>query len=399
MNGGAAIVVAVLPRPALAVQAARRGEPGLIDRPVAIVEGGRVLARCKRAAHAGVAVGDLPVRARLLCPDLAVRPFDAATTALFHADLLAALLAVSPRVEAGDAAAGMLYLDARGLERLWGGPGDVATEAVRAAAGAGLSVCAAAGPTRLVAGALALSADPTRPPPARFDAAADAVLAALPLGHPACGLDTRTVALLGELGIRTAAALAALPRAGLLARHGPGVAALHDAIAGRDGPLRPHAPSERQTVSYRAEEPLADLQVLGTLLARLAGELAVVLAGRDLAAALLAVRTEDERGTQAVVAARHWPPLDTGPALATAARALLARRALAAPVATLSLQAGELHPRDTRQLALWGDPAGDRRARLDGLLAAEAAGRPRLLGRWRRDEAAPEGWVRDAYRP
>ena len=51
MSGSDAIVVAVVPHPALAVQAAWRVEPGLAERPVAIVEDGRVLARCPRATE------------------------------------------------------------------------------------------------------------------------------------------------------------------------------------------------------------------------------------------------------------------------------------------------------------------------------------------------------------
>ena len=62
-------------------------------------------------------------RAQLLCPGLAVRRPDAAAATLLRADLLDALLAVSPRVEAADPAAGVLYLDGRGLGCLWGGPG------------------------------------------------------------------------------------------------------------------------------------------------------------------------------------------------------------------------------------------------------------------------------------
>ncbi len=151
----AGVIVAVLLDPPLFVQAAWQAAPVTrVDPLVVGAPGGLVLAACPQAAAQGVAAGQSTAQARLRCPDLRVLPPDHAAASLLWDTLLGALADVSPLVEAADGEGELAYLDARGLDALWGDGAAVARQALHALAAMGLAARAGAGPTRAVARAL-----------------------------------------------------------------------------------------------------------------------------------------------------------------------------------------------------------------------------------------------------
>src|SRR5207302_4143148 len=117
-----------------------------------------------------------------------------------------ALSAISPVVEAAASAAGLAYLDARGLERLWGARAAGARKALQALAARDVAARAGAGPTRVVALALARRMG-AEGPRALAEPEARAFLHALPIDDPALGLSPVTATALRELGLTTAGAL------------------------------------------------------------------------------------------------------------------------------------------------------------------------------------------------
>ncbi len=235
-------LVAVMLHPAPLIQTAWRARPALRGAPLAAAPaGGRVASACPLAESVGVADGQSVAQARLRCPTLAVVPPDPMAAALLYDELLYTLVAFSPVVEAADADAGMAYLDAHGLAALWGvdptrwDGSAVARAIVDALATRGIDVRAGAGPTRVVARALARRMEAGEPRALGSDAAM-AFLRALPLADPALGLTPAAVAALRDLGITTAGALAALPEAGVSLRFSDDVRAAWRVAAGADEP-------------------------------------------------------------------------------------------------------------------------------------------------------------------
>jgi len=399
-------VVAVELYPAASVQAAWRARPGLRAAPLAVaVPDGRILHACPLAVGGGVARGQGVAQGRLLRPDLAVVPPDPAAAALLYDDLLHALGALSPVVETTDPDTGVAYLDAGGQARLWGDDParwdglPLARAAVRILADRGIGARVGAGPTRVVALALARQMGAGGPRALAGDMAAD-FLRALPLDDPALGLTPATVAALRDLGVATAGALAALPRAGVALRFGADVHAAWRAASGAsDGALRPWAPPERLVVARRIEGGVEDGEALRAIVRRLAVTLVEGLGGRG--AATLTLRLECADGARHARHARYGPPPHTEAAMAAAALEILGRTQVAAPVEFVELVATDLRAPDATQPGLWGDEEmARRRARLAAALAAHGrrhgAG---LLRHWRPDPLAADGWVRDEDGP
>ena len=389
-------IVAVELSPAAPVQAAWHAEPCLRSAPLAIVAlGALVQAVCPLAASAGIVPGHGVREARLRCPDVMVRAPDREAIALLYDDLLVTLSAISPVVEAADSAAGLAYLDAHGLERLWGDPAAVARKALQALAARDLAARAGAGPARVVALALARRMG-AEGPRALAEPEAQAFLHALPIDDPTLGLSPATATALHELGITTAGALAALPLAGVALRFGPDAIAAHHSVAGAaDPPLRPWMPPDSLVVEHGVEAGVSDATIVQALLRRLSDRLAAQLVERGQAAATLALHVACEDGARLAQRAHYGTPLQAAPALAAAALDLLARSRLAAPVEALALQATDLRRPDARQRGLWDDQAVDRRhERLAAAMAAHAQryGQGRLR-RLRRDPLAADGWV------
>jgi protein ImuB len=397
-------IVAVELSPTAAVQAAWHAEPCLRPAPLAIAApGGPVQAVCPLAAAAGILPGHSVAQARLRCPGVTVRAPDREAIALLHDDLLVTLSAISPVVEAADSTAGPAYLDAHGLERLWGDPAAVARKALQALAARDLAARAGAGPARVVALALARRMG-AEGPRALAEQEARAFLHALPIDDPTLGLSPATATALHELGITTDGALAALPLAGVALRFGPDAVAAHHGVAGAaDPPLHPWRPPDSLAVEHRVEAGVSDATIVQALLRRLSDRLAAQLVERGQAAATLTLHVACEDGARLAQRAHQGTPLQAAPALAAAALDLLARSdpllcrcaAPAAPVEALALQATDLRRPDARQRGLWDDQAVDRRH--ERLAAAMAAHAQRYgqdhLQRLRRDPLAADGWV------
>ena len=201
-------LLAIVLAPSLLVQALWWREPATRTASLAIAPpGGRLIAVCPRAAGAGCAPGQTQAQARLRCPALVVRPPDEGAAAWLWETALHALSAISPVIEDTNPATGVLFVETRGLDRLWGDTRAVSRAALRAMHDCSLSAHVAAGPCRVVAQACA-RIDGSR---ILEGAEAQAFLAALPLDEPALGLLLPVATALREMGVVTAGMLAALP--------------------------------------------------------------------------------------------------------------------------------------------------------------------------------------------
>ena len=262
--------------PFFTVAAFERGEPALVDRPVAIVRGSAPAGRVGEASAAAreyrVAPGMTEAEARARCPVLVVRPWSEERVASAQHALLEAALTVSPRVE--DAGPGIVQVDTAGLERLVGDARAIVDRLIRQVRAVGLRACVGVAGSRTAA-RLAARAGPriTIVPPG----GERAFLAAVPLG--ALGLSAGLAATFAGWGIRTLGELAALPRRSLGDRLGTGGLRAHDEALGLDRePFRVHVPEpyweEAQGLEWEIGllEPLVVVMegVLGRLCARLA---------------------------------------------------------------------------------------------------------------------------------
>ena len=390
-----ASIVAVVLTPRPLVQAVwwtaprRRLDPLVIAPP-----GGRILAVCPRAARHGVMVGHSVAQARLRCPDVGIALPDPTTAAALWDEALRALSTVSPTVEATDPEEGLAYLDARGLERLWGDTVAVARQALRALEARDLRAQAGAGATRLVARALAHGMGPDGPLALEGDAARQ-FIQALPVDAPALALPRQIVTLLRELGTLTASDLARLPAAGIGLRFGAeGLAAWRAVTGTREPPLRPWSASATIAVTHQEEDGIADGLALQEALAGLSHRLSTQLAAQGHAVSLLSLQLMSADGARLIRHTRLWPPRQIEPALADAARDLLAALRPDTAIESVTLLATDLHTPAARQQGLWTAQGKERRSgRLDTILAAHARQYGRVgLRRLHRDPNAPDGW-------
>lgn len=391
-------IVAVVLTPSPLVQAAWRLSPASRATPVVIATPqGVIVAACPRALDSGVAVGQRVAQARLRCSAVRVLhpdPTLATLATLVWEEILAALSMVSSTVDAADPTSGLAYLDARGLDALWGDTAGVARKALAVLAARGLSAQAGAGPTRLVARVAAARMGPDGPHAVAEDEAR-ALVDALPIDTPTLGLAPPVIARLRDLGLRTAGAFARLPAASVGLRFGVDAVVTWRMIAEtREPPLRPWSPPPAHAVTHRDEGGVADALALEAIVARLAAALAARLGADGTATSALRLLLVCADGAHhARVADRH-PPLQGVSAMTLAARDLLAPLRPSAPVVEIALTATGLGIPSTVQHGLWPaarDEHGS--SRLDAVLAAHArryghAG----LGRVRRDPHAADGW-------
>lgn len=398
-------VVAVLLTPVPAVQAAWWADPATRQRPLVIAPPGeRVLAVCPMAADVGLRPGQTMAQARLRCPrSCVVAPDRAVAAALWRAALRALAEEVAPVVEAADATDGIIYLDAQGLEQLVGDVSVVAQRVLAALAAQGIAARVGAGPGRVVARALAARMD-ERGPRTLHGEAARAFLHDLPLDDPALGLDEAIATGLRELGIVTAGLFATLPERSLGLRFGPDAMRAWRQARGLDEPpLLPWAAPRSRTATARLEEAVENSVIIAALLRRLAGDLAAWLQDGGHATATLALSVTCETGVRCVHVADQDPPLHDERAIVAATLELWERLPVPAPVAEVTLEAGDLTRPLVEQDDLWGtgvDPLARRQERLARTLAAHARqyGRDHLQ-RVRPDRRTLDGWRWDGYEP
>lgn len=259
--------VACLWVPFFAAAAAERCEPGLVERPLAIVRGTPPVTRVQEANAAarerGVARGLTETEARARCPGLATRAWSDDRLASAHHALLEAALAVSPRIE--DGGPGLVHVDVRGLGRLIGADPVIGERLARHARAVGLRAHVAIAGSRAAA---RLTARQGRrvvvvvPPDGEA-----AALAAAPL--PVLDLPADIEAALVRWGVTTVGQLAALPRAGLVERFGSAGLRMHDLAWGRDTePFRPYTPPPFWEEAQGLDWDLDDLAVLMTVVSQ-----------------------------------------------------------------------------------------------------------------------------------
>lgn len=298
--------------------------------------------------------------------------------------LLDIALRHSPSVE--DVAPGVVFLDLRGLGRLWGGEEELARRLLQAVAERGWTARVG------IAGSRA---------GARFAARAGESVTIVPPGRDAGRLGVAPLALLdlgpemaarlARWGIRTLGELADLPARGLAQRLGDEGPRLQRLARGEDPtPLRLWTPPPVFEESAECAWGIEALEPLGDLMAGLAEALCARLRRDELTAdafawtCRLADRTEHE-GFCAPAA-----PLADPAAAAALLRASLAARPPHAAVEGITLRA---HPlRAPKAQPRFDEPPGPSPrlltaalARLSGLVGASGIGAPELLDSHRPD--------------
>jgi protein ImuB len=252
--------------PFFATAAAERGEPALVDRPLAVVRGaapvGRVVEANAAAREHRVGPGMTEAEARARCPVLATRPWSDERVASARYAFLEAALTVSPRVE--DGGPGLAHVDTAGLERLVGDARAVAERLVRQVGAVGLRPRVGVAASRTAA-RLAAQAGPriTIVPTGEERA----FLAAVPLGS--LDFPTDLAATFARWGLRTLGELATLPRRSLGDRLGAAGLRAHDLALGLDrDPFHVHVPEPYWEEAQGLEWEIATLDALAVVLER-----------------------------------------------------------------------------------------------------------------------------------
>jgi len=298
--------------------------------------------------------------------------------------LLEVALAHSPRVE--EAGPGLVYLDAAGLEGLFGGERQLGEGLCAAAAARGLNVHVGIAGSRLGARVAARSGGGVTIVQPAEDAA---YLAPAPLAL--LDLPEEMAARLDRWGIRTLGELAALPPAALFERLGSEGPRLQRLARGEDlRPLIPWAPAPPFEESAECEWGLDTLEPVTMLLADLAEKICARLVRRGLSAdgfewiCRLAGRSLHE-GSLALAA-----PMSEASAIAALLRVALESRPPQGVVEAVTLKA---HPQRVApaQDSLTGRSRPSPRlvtaalTRLTALVGARQLGIPALLDSHRPD--------------
>jgi protein ImuB len=394
--------IACLRVPLFPLAARLRAEPELAAEALAVVEGSgpaaRIVAATRSARRAGVAPGATLAQGRALVPRLVARGRDAEIERAAREALAEVAERVSPRVE--EAAGGLVFLDADGLERRFRSrtperdlglalERDAAREGLPARVGIAASKLAAA-----VAAREARAADP-RVVPAGEEAA---FLAPLPLARLDPGLELGET--LARWGLASIGELARLPPAEVASRLGEEGRRLHAVARGLDPrPLRPRQPPPDFREGMELEWPLVTLEPFLFLARAALDRLCRRLEAAGLGCARLetALRLEpaghDERAIDLPA------PTRDPKTLLQLVRLALEERAPGAAVSGFAFVARPDRPR-AAQLTLFGPPAlsPDRLAttlaRLFALLGAGRVGSPRPV-----DGHRPERFALVPYAP
>ncbi|MFE6050973.1 DNA polymerase Y family protein [Kitasatospora sp. NPDC056446] len=380
------------------------------DDPVAVTEGGRILACSAGARAAGVRQGQRLKLAQRLCPELELRDRDPEAEARRFEPVVAAVEAFTPRVEV--IRPGLCAIPVKGPGRYFGGEEALAAK-VRTAVADALgqppvpdAVPGAVTPaTPTTPDTLTAPATPARPgtpaTPARpgtprantpqaqvgvADGLFAAVLAAragvlVPAGRTAEFLapypvgtlgDEAPAELLGRLGLPTVGAFAALPSEAVADRFGPAGTAAHRLARGlQPRPLVPRDQEPDLAVEQRFDPPEPLAEPLVFVARTLAEALHQRLAGAGLTCRRVAVEVACADGRTASRLWRHEGRL-SATALAERVRWQLQAWQGAGTFAAagedpdtgftlLRLAPDGLSPDQGRQLGLWGQAVADDR--------------------------------------
>ena len=295
--------------PDFALQAVVRNEPELRLRGVVIVEskGEVVIAANQAAREAGVRVGMIGLQVANL-PSLEIRSRSPAQEESAHAALLDLSFGFSPRVE--DTAADALTLDLEGLERVFGSPRsdrgeprEIARQLRERAAELGFDANVAIAPNPDAA--LLAARSPRRPGITLIDSG-DAAERLGPLPVNILTTSDEILETLDRWGIRTLAALAALPTEQLSERLGQAGIELQQLARGASPrSLIPAQPSSRFEEAMELEYDEKQLDPLLFLLGRMLSNLCARLAARGLAASELRLVLELAPGEEQGVGSRE----------------------------------------------------------------------------------------------
>ncbi|MQS11595.1 DNA polymerase Y family protein [Streptomyces kaniharaensis] len=367
------------------------------DDPVAVTEGGRILACSAGARAAGVRQGQRLKLAQRLCPALELRDRDPEAETRRFEPVVAAVAAFTPRVEV--IRPGLCAIAVKGPGRYFGGEEALASK-VRTAVAAALAQEpvpdavpgeAAVPAVPAVPGEAAMPAVPAEAtvPHAQVgvaDGLFAAVLAAragvlVPAGrtaeflapYPVSTLGDEALAeLLGQLGLPTVGAFAALPPEAVADRFGPAGTLAHRLARGlQPRPLVPRAEGPDLAVEQRFDPPEPLAEPLVFVARTLAERLHQRLAGAGLTCQRVAVEVACADGRAASRLWRHEGRL-SATALAERVRWQLqawqgagtftvTHEGPDAGFTLLRLAPDGLSPDEGRQLALWGQAVADDR--------------------------------------
>jgi len=367
------------------VERHRRAELRRVAVVVAGLSGrGVVTSASYEARRRGVHAGMPTAHARRLCPQARFLAPDHRAYGEASRRVLEVLESFTPVVE--QISVDEAFLDIGGLRLSYATPESVG-EAIRAAvreqtglpASVGLATC------KLIAKLASRAAKPDglRLVPAGSE---QAFLHPLPV-RALWGVGEATHARLEELGVRTVADLAALPRATLQRRLGEAMGAhLSDLAQARDeSPVVPGGPAKSISVEETFPADLSERPALEAELLGLADRLASRLRRSGVAARTVALKVRFGDFTT-VNRSRTFPePLDTAHDLYRAGLALLDRAAVAGrPVRLLGLGGEGLSPAGSPgQLRLEPRPWNDLEAAVDRVrdrFGSDAVAPARLIG-------------------
>lgn len=254
--------------------------------PAAVVDNHRIAAANRAARHAGVRVGMKARHSLGVCPSLTVAEEDADAEATAHEEVLTGLEQVTASVET--LRPGLLAVPAGSLTRYYGSEEKAVELLVDAAARAGVD-CVPGVADDLVSAVWASFTGAVLAP-----GASAAWVAAQPVGiltaEPVLGAPTVMVETLSDLGIRTLADFAALPRRDVVGRFGADAATWHRIAVGE--PERTVSPAQvtgPPQVHVEPEEPVTSTEAAAFLARRAAAQLHAALAAAGSACLRLSV--------------------------------------------------------------------------------------------------------------
>ena len=349
----------ILPRFMAETQALRN--PGLRGRAIGVHRRGRLISCSRQAEQAGLAIGMPLGRAQAVCPQAELIAYIADHYRAHQRRVLDICAAHAAAVE--PVSFEEIFLDLDGA----GPPAQIMAEVAEATDEQGFTCRLGAAPGKLVARIAAL----VRPGTAVVAGKEGVFLAPLPVSQ-LWMLDGDTIEHLQALGIHTIGLLQQTPLAQLTLRFGRKGRRLGELAFGRDAtPVRPLYPP--QVVETRiALDGVGEAAALEACLRRLASRIAEQLGARRRACDRLSLEIETDDGQAPSRSLRLAAHAHTEDDLFRAARRLLARIAVGAPVTALTLRADDLRRCESVQADLFGVShlARRKRDRLAGALAS-----------------------------
>ncbi len=284
--------------PHFILQAALRAEPELRAQPAGILDGNppllTIVAVNEKAARLGLRLEMTKLQAEQF-PGLQIRRRSAAQETAAHAALVDLALAFSPRIE--DTAADTIALDLAGLAALFGSLENLAQRLAARAAEFGFSanVGVASNPEAAQLAARGFPGVTLLAPEEEAQR-----LGGLPVS--ALHLSAEMRETLDRWGVRTCAALAALPVAQLSERLGQEGVRMQELARGAN--VRGLIPAQGATQFEEALEldtPVSELEPLAFLLGRLLDQLCARLSARALATNEIRLKMKLEPGEEEIV--------------------------------------------------------------------------------------------------